>query len=173
MKSLNKRLREKFHDKEYRQTYSESFQNSWIASQIKALREQRGMTQGELAELAGMHQPRISVLEDVNYESWNVGTLRRLANAFDVDLHVQFVPFSKTVFDADTFSVESLRVPAFKDDPFFKTDKEKLNNILFFTSATHPEAAIKEDSTASFPSVTTVQSSVNQRVLLRTAKIGA
>jgi transcriptional regulator with XRE-family HTH domain len=172
MKSLNKRLRQKFHDKEYRRTYSQSFQNAWIASQIKALREQRGMTQGELAKRAGMHQARISVLEDVNYESWNVGTLRRLANAFDVDLHVQFVPFSKTVFDADTFSAESLRVPAFKDDTFFKTDELKLNNILFFTSATHPEAAIKEDSTGGFTSVT-VQSSVHERVFVRTANMGA
>src|SRR5437667_10788139 len=117
MSDLSETLRSKFNDKEYRHAYAESFRNSWIAAQIKSIREQRELTQKELAELADMKQARISVLEDVNYESWNVTTLRRLARAFDCDVKVAFTSFADTLRDADKFSAEKLVVPVFDEDP--------------------------------------------------------
>jgi transcriptional regulator with XRE-family HTH domain len=124
MSDLSSTLKEKFREPEYRHIYAEQLRNSWVAAQIKAIREQRGLTQAALAQAAGMLQARISVLEDVNYESWSINTLRRLAVAFDVDLEVKFVPFSAAVRDADAFSAEALKVSKFEDDPFFQESVE-------------------------------------------------
>jgi transcriptional regulator with XRE-family HTH domain len=68
--------------------------SSNIAAQINTMREDRGWTQTELAERAGMAQARISLLEDPDYERASLTTLKRIASAFDVGLAVRFVPFS-------------------------------------------------------------------------------
>ena len=77
-------LKGEFQDEDYRYAYDEEFSNSRMATQIKVLREQRELKQAQLAELAKMKQSRISALEDVNYSSWSVSTLRRLARALGV-----------------------------------------------------------------------------------------
>jgi transcriptional regulator with XRE-family HTH domain len=105
-------LREDFQDKAYAQAYAEDFLNAAIATQIKVLREDRGLTQSQLADLAGMKQSRISVMEDVNYGSWNLKTLLRLAAAFDVALNVSFESFGKVIRDATSFSRTALGRPS-------------------------------------------------------------
>ena len=79
MNELVERLTDEFSDKEYAHAYIEEHGNMILAAQIKALREQRGLTQARLAELAGMKQERISALENVEYDAWTVKTLRKLA----------------------------------------------------------------------------------------------
>lgn len=86
MSELRDNLKDEFQDHEYRHAYAGESLSAYIATQIKVLREQGKLTQLELAKLAGMAQPRIAVLEDVNYSSWSITTLRRLAQAFDVRL---------------------------------------------------------------------------------------
>lgn len=119
MSTLFKRLRDGFRDKEYRDAYAESFSDSKIATQIKVLREQRGWTQQQLAEAAGMKQSRIAALEDVNYSSWSLRTLRRLAQAFDVWLDVEFREFGTVWTALRDFSRASLVRRPFPDDPVF------------------------------------------------------
>jgi transcriptional regulator with XRE-family HTH domain len=111
--------KQKFQDREYRATYAESFLDTTIATQIRVLREQRGWTQGELADYAGMKQSRISALEDANYSGWGVKTLKRLARAFDVPLNVTFGSFGRLLSEIDQFNRRALERPAFKDDPAF------------------------------------------------------
>jgi transcriptional regulator with XRE-family HTH domain len=123
MSELVDRLRSEFQDSEYRQAYAEECLNTMIAAQIKVLREQRGMTQSALAEKAGMLQPRLSVMEDANYSSWSVSTLKRLARAFDLALAVKFESFSNVVLDFEQLSAESLARPSFEDDPRFRSPK--------------------------------------------------
>lgn len=106
---------EEFQDKDYRHSYVDDFLDASIAAQIKALRESRGLTQEKLAGLAGMKQSRISVLEDVNYDSWSINTLRKLARAFDVALVVKFESFSRRLEDIAQFNREALLVPAFTE----------------------------------------------------------
>jgi len=48
MKDFEGTLRMELRDKEYSEGYAESFLNSYIATQIKVIREQREMTQAEL-----------------------------------------------------------------------------------------------------------------------------
>lgn len=113
---IKSKLRSRFNDAEYAHAYMETFFNAAIATQIKVLREQRGLTQGELAELTSMKQERISVLENVDYGTWNVKTLRRLAEAFDVVLKVSFETFGHAIEEVSAFSRETLqRSPRVED----------------------------------------------------------
>jgi transcriptional regulator with XRE-family HTH domain len=113
MESLRQELRS---DAEYADSYDASFLNAFIATQIKVIREQRGMTQGQLAATVGTTQGGISRVENVNYSSWNVRTLRKLARAFDVRLKVSFEPYGTLPLDVVHFDRQHLeRVPRTED----------------------------------------------------------
>lgn len=116
MSDVSQRLATEFPDPEYRHSYTGDFLNTCVAAQIKALREQRGWTQAQLAERAQMKQSRISAMEDVNYSSWSIRTLARLAEAFDVALAVCFKSFSARIEDIERFSSSELLVPPYLDD---------------------------------------------------------
>lgn len=117
MSELAENVRKEFlKDKEYAHAYMEEFENSYIATQIKVLREQNDLTQNELAELAEMKQERISVLENVNYSSWSINTLRKLARAFDLVLHVSFENFGDEIKAITSLNREGLsRIAREKD----------------------------------------------------------
>ena len=123
MKDLRNKLINIFRDKDYRHGYVDEFLNSSIATQIKVLREQRGWSQKDLADRAEMKQPRVSVMENVNYSSWNINTLRRVAEAFDLVLCVSFESFGKRLGDIEKFSRNNLERWSFDDDPVFKNDQ--------------------------------------------------
>ena len=112
-------LREQFADKDYRYGYAEAFLNSYIAAQIKIIREQREMTQSQLAEKIGTKQTGISRLENVNYTAWKVGTLTRLARAFGLRLRIGFEEFGTLPDEVNNFGKESLRRAEFEKDPIF------------------------------------------------------
>lgn len=96
-------------DLEYRSAYANSFMNACIAAQIKTIREQRGLTQAELAEKIGTQQAGISRLENVNYDAWKVATLVRLAKAFDVWLKITFEEFETLPSEVKSFNRENLQ----------------------------------------------------------------
>ncbi len=125
MSDLISKVRRDFEDKEYRHAYLDEFLNAWIATQIKVLREQRGWSQKELAEYAEMLQPRISALENVNYSSWSVKTLRRLAEAFDLTLRISFESFGNRIKDFSLFDRDYLQRPSFDHDPVFSVSEER------------------------------------------------
>jgi transcriptional regulator with XRE-family HTH domain len=109
MNELRDELWHDFQDEEYAHTYVEDFLSAEIATQIKVLREQRRFTQQQLAELTGMAQPRLSLLEDVNYGSWSIKTLKKLARAFDVTLKVSFETFGSRIGDIVNFNRGALQ----------------------------------------------------------------
>ncbi|MBK8605016.1 MAG: helix-turn-helix transcriptional regulator [Saprospiraceae bacterium] len=129
MKELTNQLIHEFMDKEYAHAYMDSHQSTRLATQIKVLREQRGLTQKQLAELSKMKQERICALEDVDYDAWTISTLRKLAHAFDTTLHISFIPFSKGIQDIEDFSRENLQVQSrgtdLKHYKFINQDKEE------------------------------------------------
>lgn len=137
MSDLANSLKQGFKDKDYRHGYADEFLNSSIATQIKVLREQRGWSQKELAKHAQMKQPRISVMENVNYSSWSINILRKLAEAFDLTLCVSFESFGKRLADIERFSREALERFSFEDDPVFAEREER--DIAAATKA-FPEA---------------------------------
>src|SRR5450755_1572386 len=107
--AIPKDLRNDLADKEYAHAYVDEFLNVSIATQLKVLREQQTLTQEELANLAGMKQERISVLENVNYSSWSINTLRKLAKALDVTLKVSFETFGSRLSDMGNVNTRSLQ----------------------------------------------------------------
>jgi transcriptional regulator with XRE-family HTH domain len=134
---------QKFADKEYRHAYAESFLDTFIATQIRVLREQRELTQAELAELVGMKQSRISTVEDAAYSGWTLSTLKRLARAFDVPLSVSFGTFGRLLLDVRGFRRDHLERPEFADDPAFN-----LSAAAMTDSGTAPSpAAISHEDT--------------------------
>jgi len=112
---------QKFQDKDYRHAYAESFLDTFIATQIRVLREQREWTQADLAEAAEMKQSRISTIENANYSGWSLSTLKRLARAFDVPLFVSFGTFGRLVIDVRDFKRENLERPEFAKDPLINS----------------------------------------------------
>jgi transcriptional regulator with XRE-family HTH domain len=112
--SLIKKLRK---SKEYREAFIDAEVSVGIPFQIRALREQRNWNQEQLANAAGMKQPRISAMEKAGYGALTLKTLKTLAAAFDVGLVVRFAPFGEMVEWADTFSPDTFRVPSAMEDP--------------------------------------------------------
>ena len=124
MNRLVERLKQSFRDKEYRHSYVDGFLNSSIATQIKVLRELRGWTQEDLANQAHMKQTSISRIENVNYSSWSINTLRKIAEAFDLTLQVTFESFGTRLKDISRFSRKALEKHSFEEDPVFKEKEE-------------------------------------------------
>jgi transcriptional regulator with XRE-family HTH domain len=103
--------------KEYRDEFVDAEISVGLPFQIRALREQHGWSQKELAEATAMLQPRICAMEQAGYGNFTLNTLKKLASAFDVGLLVRFVSFGELVNLADVFSPDTFRVPSSKEDP--------------------------------------------------------
>lgn len=85
------------HDENYRREWVSEQAGVGLAFQIRALREDRELTQEELAERLGKSQATVSEWESPDYRRYTLSTLARLAAAFDVALMVRFAPFSELV----------------------------------------------------------------------------
>ena len=110
-------------DKQYRNNFVAEQINIGVPFQVAELRISRGWSQDELAQRAGMKQSRISQVENPDYGSLSISTLKRLAAAFDVALVVRFVPFSElisyvtaTPYIVRGLSSESFSIPTFEQE---------------------------------------------------------
>ena len=113
---LTAALRRSFRDEEYRYGYVESFLDAFIAAQLRALRLQRGWEQLDVAQRMGTKQSAISRLENVNYSSWSISTLKRLARVFGVRLKVSFEEFATLPTDIENFQTSALERRGFEQD---------------------------------------------------------
>ena len=71
--------------------------NKFIAFQIRALRDQEGMSQTSLAKALDTSQPTINRWESSEKSRPTITTLKKIAAVFDVGLEVRFVPFGKLI----------------------------------------------------------------------------
>ena len=119
-------LRKRLQSKEHREAFVSATVNQTIPFQIRALRlaKERNWTQEELAQRAGMKQERISACENPNYGNFSLRTLKQLASAFDVALIVRFAPFSELTEWEVNMSPESLEVPSFDQEDYFREKTE-------------------------------------------------
>jgi transcriptional regulator with XRE-family HTH domain len=142
MNKSRESLKEAFQDEEYRYAYAEDFLNTWVATQIVTLREQRRLSQSEFGKLIGTKQPGVSRLENVNHSTWKTETLKRIARALGVRLKISFETFG-SLLDEDTgFSRSFLMRPEFDNDPGLVERK-------------HPESAIASTPVLSDPPAAT------------------
>lgn len=160
---LSETLKEEFQDEDYRYAYDEEFSNSRMATQIKVIREQQGLKQVELAELADMKQSRISALEDVNYNSWSVSTLRRIARALGVRFAFGFESWGELLPEVDSFGRRALERPKFEDDPAFKApptseeEAEAADGVGFVVKDTFDIAQLRIEKLPTAPDTVVVQ----------------
>jgi transcriptional regulator with XRE-family HTH domain len=110
-------LRKNLQDREYAEEYAKSFLDAFVATQIKVIREQRSMTQAELGSLIGTTQAGVSRYEDVNYSSWSLRTLMKIARAFDVRLRVSFEPYGTLPDEVIRFDRTRLETVDRENDP--------------------------------------------------------
>ena len=89
-------------NEEYRRKFFLAEASAEIARQLVRLRRRRKLSQKQLADKAGMAQPRISMVERADYENWSFNTLRRLADAMDARLRVLIEPAEDVLFEYQT-----------------------------------------------------------------------
>jgi transcriptional regulator with XRE-family HTH domain len=100
--SIELNIAEKLQDPDYRRKFFIAESSAEIARQLVRLRKLRKLSQKQLAEKAGMAQPRISKVERADYENWSFNTLRRLAEAMDARIRVLIEPAEDVLFQYQT-----------------------------------------------------------------------
>lgn len=153
-------LWKKFRNKEFRESFSESRVRTNIAAQVQTMRSDRQLTQDDLAELAGMAQSRISLIEDPSYERMTISTLNRIASAFDVALSIKFVPHSVLLKDSVKDKSTSFSVSSFDEDTLptssslgwsaSATTYDGLNQSTHYYKVSGGESSIQKGKTVTF-----------------------
>lgn len=117
MSAISKRVVREFANKEFRDEYTASRVRSWIAYQIKALRQQRGWSQEDFAARIGTSQGNVSKrLENPDYGKFSLQTLLDVAAACDVALTVNFVDHLSFLTKTSDLSVDNLKVAPYSPD---------------------------------------------------------
>ena len=79
VRTFKSRLKEDIKDPEFKTYYQEERQALKLAMKIAELRNQKGLTQQELARLMGTSQQAISRIESGEYEGFTLKTLEKIA----------------------------------------------------------------------------------------------
>jgi ribosome-binding protein aMBF1 (putative translation factor) len=108
--------RQKFENKIYRDTYMSGRVRTRIALQIRALREQRDLSQTDFAGWLGKPQSVVSRLENTEYGRVTVQTLLDIASALDIALVVKFCTFDDFFTQMLDVSDRALSVESFSKE---------------------------------------------------------
>ena len=91
VRTFQSRLREDIKDPEFKKHYQEEKQALKLAMKIAELRNQKGLSQLELAKLMGTSQQAISRIESGEYEGFTLKTLEKIAEATGMRVKIEFV----------------------------------------------------------------------------------
>lgn len=91
VRTFKGRMREDLKDPEFKRHYDEEKQALKLAMKITALREQKGLSQQQLAKLMGTSQQAISRIESGEYEGFTLKTLEKVAEATGMKIKIDFV----------------------------------------------------------------------------------
>jgi transcriptional regulator with XRE-family HTH domain len=92
MGAISDALRHDLTQPDFSEGYAEAFQDAYIATQIKVLREQNDWTQTQLAERLSTKQTVISRIENVNYSAWSLNIALYELKAGKIRLAPSIVP---------------------------------------------------------------------------------
>ena len=104
-------------DASYREEYADSHSRTIFTAQIKAVRQQRNLSQEALAELIDSTQTRISLYEDPDYGGWKLDTLRRIARRLGCWLRISIESYGMLLHEAEHLKPAKLLRHTFEDDP--------------------------------------------------------
>ena len=91
IRTFQSRLQEDMKDPEFKAHYQEERQALKLAMKIAELRDQKGLSQQELAKLMGTSQQAISRIESGEYEGFTLKTLEKIAEATGMRIKIEFV----------------------------------------------------------------------------------
>ena len=91
VRTFKSRLRDELKDPEFKTHYQEERQALKMAMRIAELREQKGISQQQLAKLMGTSQQAISRIESGEYDGFTLKTLEKIAEATGMCVKVEFV----------------------------------------------------------------------------------
>ena len=91
VRTFQSRLREDMKDPEFKAHFQEERQALKLAMKIAELRDQKGLSQQELAKLMGTSQQAISRIESGAYEGFTLKTLEKIAEATGMRVKIEFV----------------------------------------------------------------------------------
>ncbi|MHB8772427.1 MAG: helix-turn-helix transcriptional regulator [Syntrophales bacterium] len=91
VRTFRSRLREDSKDPEFKARYQEERQALKLALKIAELRDQKGLSQQELAKLMGTSQQAISRIESGKYEGFTLKTLEKIAEATGMRVKIEFI----------------------------------------------------------------------------------
>jgi DNA-binding XRE family transcriptional regulator len=83
-------LKKQLKDAEFKKEYDALAEEYELASEIIRLRKKSGLTQRQLAELAGTSQPSIARLESGEYKNLTLSFLRKIGRALGVMPKIHF-----------------------------------------------------------------------------------
>jgi transcriptional regulator with XRE-family HTH domain len=165
MKKLSDELARDFEDHEYAHVYIQSHVLDRLAMQVYALRNLRGLNQTELAELSGIGQGKISKIETGDFESLNLKTLFKLAEALDVAPVVKFESFTSAIDDVTELKIASLNVPKRTDDLHARRRlRQMMNNPMLETALMNAQFNGKLTTISNDPQNTVVLGPVNTMI---------
>jgi transcriptional regulator with XRE-family HTH domain len=110
---ISKRLADELGEKRMRDAYLAAQTRTKLVNQIRAIRTQRGWSQGDFAKRLGKPQSNISRLENREYGNFTLKTLLELANIFDCGLVVEFAPYEEFLLRTHDLAAGVLEVPQF------------------------------------------------------------
>jgi ribosome-binding protein aMBF1 (putative translation factor) len=91
VRTFRSRLNEDLKDPEFKVHYEEEREALKLAMKIAKLREKRGLSQQQLANLMGTSQQAISRIESGEYEGFTLKTLEKIAEATGTRVKIEFV----------------------------------------------------------------------------------
>ena len=91
VRTFQSRLREEMKNPDFKKHYQEERQALKLAMKIVELRDQKGLSQQELAKLMGTSQQAISRIESGKYEGFTLKTLEKIAGATGMRVKIEFV----------------------------------------------------------------------------------
>jgi DNA-binding XRE family transcriptional regulator len=91
VRTFQSRLQEDIKYPDFKTHYQEERQALKLAMKIAELRDQKGLSQQELAKLMGTSQQAISRIESGDYEGFTLKTLEKISEATGMRVKIEFV----------------------------------------------------------------------------------
>jgi transcriptional regulator with XRE-family HTH domain len=97
LNSIDLTVGHRLRDREFRREWFRAELESAVPELFRDLRELRGLTQSDLADLADMKQSAVSRFESSSEATWKLETLLRLADALDAQLSISLEPAESVI----------------------------------------------------------------------------